>query len=150
MYFKAEGEEGEWFHCNEWGCEGSGMLRQFLSNVASLILLVRYQLARHTKISQCTDDCMKMWAKGLAKQKKSFYKTEGMRGRFVGENGKKYHCVLGLNGSLQLGGQDKNWPMWWRSPGEAACHYVSELIDSHAWQGTLHARAGDGRVRPPL
>ena len=38
----------------------------------------------------------------------------------------------------------KNWPTQWHSPGEAACHYIGLLIDSHAWQGILRANRGGG------
>ena len=38
----------------------------------------------------------------------------------------------------------KNWPTQWHSPGEAACHCIGLLIDSHAWQGILHANKGGG------
>ncbi len=38
----------------------------------------------------------------------------------------------------------KNWPTQWHSLGEAACHYIGLLIDSHAWRGILRANGGGG------
>ncbi len=87
--------------------------------------LEQYQRAHHGTISQRIDRFGRVLARGLAWQKQSSYKTEGVGGQFVGGSGKNTMVRVVFAHMCAAGrAKFKNQPTLAHSPGEAACPNV--------------------------